>query len=73
MKLPIRQVLIFSFAFEIFIAVGIISFLSNKFSQIAINNIAEQWRGEVGNRIQNHVTAFSTSIWDKMGTVSKVG
>lgn len=58
MKLPIRQVLIFSFAFEIFIAVGIISFLSNKFSQIAINNIAEQWRGEVGNRIQNHVKNF---------------
>ena len=45
MKLPIRQVLIFSFAFEIFIAVGIISFFSNKFSQIAINNIAEEWRG----------------------------
>jgi hypothetical protein len=58
MKLPIRQVLIFTFAFEIFIAVGIISFLSNKFSQIAINNIAEQWRGEVGNRIQNHVKNF---------------
>ncbi|MEB3119788.1 MAG: EAL domain-containing protein [Snowella sp.] len=58
MKLPIRQVLIFTFAFEIFIAVGIISFLSNKFSQIAINNIAEEWRSEVGNRIQNHVKNF---------------
>lgn len=58
MKLPIRQVLIFSFAFEIFIAVGIISFFSNKFSQIAINNIAEEWRGEVGDRIQNHVKNF---------------
>lgn len=58
MKLPIRQVLIFTFAFEIFVAVGIISFLSNKFSQIAINNIAEEWRSEVGDRIQNHLKNF---------------
>jgi hypothetical protein len=58
MKLPIRQVFIFTFAVEIFIAVGIISFLSNRFSQIAINNIAEEWRAEVGNQIQNHIKNF---------------
>ncbi len=58
MKLPIRQVLIFSFAFEVFAAVGFIGFLSYKHSQTAINDVAEKWRGEITNRIEGYIQDY---------------
>ncbi|MEB3308801.1 MAG: EAL domain-containing protein [Snowella sp.] len=70
MKLPIRQVLIFSFAFEVFAAVGFIGFLSYKHSQTAIHDVAEKWRGEISNRIESYVADYLNTA-QLMNQISK--
>ncbi|MEZ2236405.1 ATP-binding protein [Microcoleus sp.] len=59
-KLPLRTVLIVPFVFQTFLAVGIVGYLSFKNGQQAVNNVANQLRGEITNRIDLNLKSYLT-------------
>ncbi|WP_341733189.1 ATP-binding protein [Microcoleus sp. EPA2] len=59
-KLPLRTVLIVPFVFQTFFAVGIVGYLSFKNGQQAVNNVANQLRGEITNRIDLNLKSYLT-------------
>ncbi|MEK0182176.1 MAG: response regulator [Oscillatoriales cyanobacterium] len=59
-KLPLRTVLIVPFVFQTFVAVGIVGYLSFKNGQQAVNNVANQLRGEITNRIDLNLKSYLT-------------
>jgi signal transduction histidine kinase/CheY-like chemotaxis protein len=59
-KLPLRTVLIVPFVFQTFFAVGIVGYISFKNGQKAVNNVANQLRVEITNRIDLNLKSYLT-------------
>ncbi len=56
--LPLRTVLIVPFAAQLFVAVGLVGYLSFKNGQQAVNNVATQLRSEISNRIEEQLLHY---------------
>ncbi|MCC3406792.1 MAG: response regulator [Microcoleus sp. PH2017_10_PVI_O_A] len=57
-NLPLRTVLIVPFAAQLFVAVGLVGYLSFKNGQQAVNNVATQLRSEISNRIEEQLLHY---------------
>ena len=56
-SIPLRLLLVVPFIAQIFMAVGLIGWLSLQNGQRAVNNVAQQLRGEITARIDQELTA----------------
>jgi signal transduction histidine kinase len=57
-RVPLRFILVLPFVVQIFAAVGLVSYLSFKNSQAAINRLANQLTGEVDERVNQHLDSY---------------
>jgi signal transduction histidine kinase/ActR/RegA family two-component response regulator len=57
-RLPLQIVLVAPFVAQIFAAVGIVSYLSFKNGQAAVNKLASQVRSEVSERVEQELDAY---------------
>ncbi len=57
-RIPLRRLLIVPFVLQIFGTVGIISYLSFRNSQSAVNNVVSELRSEISNRIELHLEDY---------------
>lgn len=57
-KFPLRVILVIPFILQIFGTVGIVGYLSFKNSQKAVNDVANQLREEVTERVQHHLENY---------------
>ncbi len=57
-QIPLRWVLIVPFLLQIFAAVGLTGYLSIRNGQRAINEVTEQLRSEVSNRIEERLNSY---------------
>ncbi|MFS8119433.1 MAG: hypothetical protein ACMG55_13245, partial [Microcoleus sp.] len=57
-KFGLRATLVVPFVIQIFVAVGLVGYLSFRNGQKAVNNVASQLRREVVARVQLHLTSY---------------
>ena len=57
-KFGLRATLVVPFVLQIFVAVGLVGYLSFRNGQKAVNNVASQLRREVAARVQVHLTSY---------------
>ncbi|MEO6861975.1 MAG: response regulator [Microcoleus sp.] len=57
-KFGLRATLVVPFVIQIFVAVGLVGYLSFRNGQKAVNNVASQLRREVVARVQVHLTSY---------------
>ena len=57
-KFGLRATLVVPFVLQIFVAVGLVGYLSFRNGQKAVNNVASQLRREVAARVQLHLTSY---------------
>jgi len=57
-KIPLRLVLVVQFVLQIVVAVGLVGYLSFRNGQIAVNKLAHQLMGEVGDRIEHNLLNY---------------
>jgi len=57
-KFGLRATLVVPFVLQIFVAVGLVGYLSFRNGQKAVNNVASQLRREVAARVQFHLTSY---------------
>ncbi|MGF1590835.1 MAG: ATP-binding protein [Pleurocapsa sp.] len=57
-KLPLRLVLVVPFVLQIFAAVGLTGYLSVRNGQKAVNDLATQLRGQVSDRVDQHLDRY---------------
>lgn len=57
-KLPLRLVLVVPFVLQIFAAVGLTGYLSVRNGQKAVNDLATQLRGQVSDRVSQHLDRY---------------
>lgn len=57
-KAPLRTVIIVPFVLQIFVAVGLVGYLSFRNGQKAVNNLATQLQSEISDRIQQRLDHY---------------
>ncbi|NEO83133.1 MAG: response regulator [Spirulina sp. SIO3F2] len=60
-KLPLRWVLVVPFLVQIFAAVGLVGWFSFRNGQQAIATLAQDLQGEIGERIEDRLTSYTTA------------
>ncbi len=57
-KIPLRHILIVSFVIPVVLVAGLVGYLSFRNGQQAVNEVAQQLRGEINARISEHLYTF---------------
>ncbi|MEN9520064.1 MAG: hypothetical protein RLZZ381_2652 [Cyanobacteriota bacterium] len=57
-QIPLRTVLVIPFVLQIFAAVGLTGYLSLRYGQKAVNNLAVQLQKDVSDRIEQHLDSY---------------
>lgn len=60
-KIPLRLILLGPFLLQIFAAVGLTGYFSLKNGELAVNDLANQLKTEIDNRINQNLTTFLTT------------